>query len=69
MAFETFVEWRRNGKRCMYLMCDFNGKWFKALRFFFMCCTFILLASVESKTIGDYISKSAPPQHGSLHYF
>ncbi len=33
--------------------CDFNGKWLKDLNFFFMCCTFILLTSVEGRTIED----------------
>jgi len=26
MAFETLVEWKKNGERCMYLVCDLNEK-------------------------------------------
>jgi hypothetical protein len=30
----------RNGERCMYFVCDFNGRWLKALSF--LCCIAII---------------------------
>ncbi len=51
MAFDTFVECVRNGKMCMYFVCDFKGRWLKY--FNILCCVSILLASVEGRLIGD----------------
>jgi len=41
----------RNRKKCMYFVCDFNGRWLKDLSF--LCCIDILL-KVESRVV-DYI--------------
>jgi len=38
----------RNGKRCMYFGCDFNGRWLKDSNI--LCCIVIIL-SVEGKVI------------------
>ncbi len=32
----------RNGERCMYFVCDFNGRWSKDLSF--LCCIVIVLS-------------------------
>jgi hypothetical protein len=40
----------RNEKMCMYLVCDFNGRWLKDLNL--LCCIYILLESVENKVVG-----------------
>jgi hypothetical protein len=58
MAFDTFVECVRDGGMCMYFVCDFNGRWLKGLSF--LCCVFILLASVEGRLVEDCTSKFAP---------
>jgi hypothetical protein len=29
MVFDTFVEWEKNGEKCMYLVCYFNGRGLK----------------------------------------
>jgi hypothetical protein len=39
----------RNKEMCMYLVCDFNGRWLKYLNL--MCCIFILFKSVEGRVI------------------
>jgi hypothetical protein len=36
----------RNGKRCMYLVCDFNGRWLKDSNY--LCCIVIVL-NVEGR--------------------
>jgi len=36
----------RNGKRCKYLLCDFNRRWLKDLSI--LCCIVVVL-SVEGK--------------------
>jgi hypothetical protein len=36
----------KNGKKCIYLICDFNGRWLKDLSF--LCCIVIVL-SVEGR--------------------
>jgi hypothetical protein len=32
----------KNGERCMYFVCDFNGRWLKDLNF--LCCIVIVLS-------------------------
>jgi hypothetical protein len=47
---KTFMEknvW--NGKKCMYFVCDFNGRWLKDSK---SCCMIILL-SEEGKLINN----------------
>jgi hypothetical protein len=40
--YKTFIERDVRGrKRCMYLLCDFNGKWLKDSSL--LCCIIILL--------------------------
>jgi hypothetical protein len=41
---------RRNGKKCMYFVCDFNGRWLKDLNF--LCCIDILL-KVQGRAFGN----------------
>jgi hypothetical protein len=36
----------RNGKKCMHLVCDVNGKWLKDLS---PSCCIIIVLSVEGK--------------------
>jgi hypothetical protein len=38
----------RNGKRNMYFVCDFNGRWLKDLSFL---CYIDVLLSVEGKVV------------------
>ncbi len=46
----TFIKREgRNGERCMYFVCDFNGRCLKDLNF--LCCIGILL-KVEGRVIG-----------------
>jgi hypothetical protein len=47
----------KGGKRCMYLVCDFNGKGLKDSNIF--CCIVILL-KVEGKVVGYYTSRMFP---------
>jgi hypothetical protein len=58
MAFDIFVECVRNGERCMYFVCDFNGRWLKDLNI--LDYHYNLLASVEGRLVGDCTSKSTP---------
>ncbi len=44
--FFSFENDGRNGKRCTYLVCDFNGRWLKDSNN--LCCIVIVL-SVESR--------------------
>ncbi len=39
----------RNGKMCVYFVCDFNGRWLKYLNF--LCCISILLENVEVRVV------------------
>jgi len=57
MAFDTFVECVKDGKMCVYFVCDFNGRWLKDLSF--LCCVSILLASVEGRSVEDCTNKFA----------
>ncbi len=47
--FETLIEKEENGKRCMYLVCHFNGRRLKDLSF--LCCISILLKSTETRVV------------------
>ncbi len=49
MVFKTFVEWEKNGERCMYLLCDLNEKRLKDSSI--LCCIYILSESVEGKIV------------------
>jgi hypothetical protein len=40
----------RNGKRCMYFVCDFNGRWLKDSSL--LCCMAILL-NEEGKIVDN----------------
>ncbi len=44
--FFYFEDDGRNGERCTYLVCDFNGRWLKDSNY--LCCIVIVL-NVESR--------------------
>jgi len=49
--YRTLVERDvRNGERCMYFVCDFNGKWLKYSSL--LCCVAILF-SEEGKIVDN----------------
>jgi hypothetical protein len=48
-TFETLVEKEENGKRCMYLVCHFNGKRLKDSSL--LCCISILLKNTETRLV------------------
>jgi hypothetical protein len=57
-------DWR-NGERCLYLACDFNGRWLKDLSL--LCCIVIVL-SVEYR-IGYVMKVVYILELVSLHFF
>jgi len=48
-TFETLVKKEENGKRCMYLVCHFNGRRLKDSNL--LCCISILLKNIETRLV------------------
>ncbi len=49
----SFENDERNGERCTYLVCDFNGRWLKYSNY--LCCIVIVKCGKQSRAC--YVSR------------
>jgi Zn-finger protein len=65
-TFETLVEKKENGKRCMYLACHFNGRRLKDSSL--LCYISILLKNTETRLM-DIVKVKCSLELVFIHVF